>query len=514
MYCKTILKGLSLFFLVCGLTATAEGRAVSCLMRGTADNLLHESKESQESLMSRESAAAWTVSTESAVVPAWPGVPEMLHPQDSITVHYPSGYRHVVPSYNGNAAALDSVIAKVRSYMESDRDFEVIIRSYSSPDGELRLNNRLTRLRGDSLSSYIIRYTGIDPEKVKCEPKGIGYDILHTLVESDPQVPDREQVLHALETVPETVEHASGAVTEQLKLRLLTIGNGRPYAYMKQNMFPRLRNSMSVLFIVRRPDAGEPLRQSVPQSVREQEVYALEEYDPILTAVRPSAGTQVSGMVAEGAGGTDAVPAAPVDSAAGIRPAADTAAAGKTVSDGRPSAAGRTVPGGKTPFSWESSRWWLKTNLPFYALVVPNLAVEVRLADHWSLDIPAYYSPYTVARTYRYRVFAVQPSVRYWLKPGMKGHFFGLHLTGGMFNISVDEQNRYQDTDGMWGAGLDYGYALKFSKHWGMEFNIGVGYIWTRYDTFYNIENGVSWDTSTANYLGITRLGISLIYKL
>lgn len=188
------------------------------------------------------------------------------------------------------------------------------------------------------------------------------------------------------------------------------------------------------------------------------------------------------------------------DSAVAVVPAVDS---GKTVS-------GRK----KSSFAWESSRWWLKTNLPFYALVVPNLAVEVRLADQWSLDIPVFYSPYTVARNYRYRVFALQPSARYWLKPGMKGHFFGVHLLGGMFNISVDERNRYQDTDGMWGAGLDYGYALKFSKHWGMEFNIGVGYIWTRYDTFYNVENGISWDTSTANYLGITRLGISLIYKL
>ena len=423
-----------------------------------------------------------------------------LHPEDSITVHYPSGYRYVIPSYNGNAAALDSVITKVRSYMDENRDFEVVIRSYSSPDGDLRSNNRLTRLRGDSLASYIIRYTGIDPGKVTCEPEGIGYDILRTLVEKDTQVPDREQVLDALRTVPETVEYAPGMVKEQLKVRLLTIAGGRAYAYMKQHMFPKLRNSMSVLLIVRRRDAGEPLRQYIPESV--PEVYALSarEGDPILAAQRPA-------VVAGDRGAASVVPA---DSAVAVAPEADSAVAVVPAVD-----SGKTVSGRKkSSFTWESSRWWLKTNLPFYALVVPNLAVEVRLADQWSLDIPVFYSPYTVARNYRYRVFALQPSARYWLKPGMKGHFFGVHLLGGMFNISVDERNRYQDTDGMWGAGLDYGYALKFSKHWGMEFNIGVGYIWTRYDTFYNVENGISWDTSIANYLGITRLGISLIYKL
>lgn len=475
MYSKPILRRLSLLLLsCCCLSGVAEGRAVP----GPADPA-EEITDVAEMLLDE---------------------PMQLHPEDSITVHYPSGYRYVIPSYNGNAAALDSVITKVRSYMDENRDFEVVIRSYSSPDGDLRSNNRLTRLRGDSLASYIIRYTGIDPGKVTCEPEGIGYDILRTLVEKDTQVPDREQVLDALRTVPETVEYAPGMVREQLKVRLLTIAGGRAYAYMKQHMFPKLRNSMTVLLIVRRRDAGEPLRQYIPESV--PEVYALSarEGDPILAAQRPA-------VVAGDRGAASVVPA---DSAVAVAPEADSAVAVVPAVD-----SGKTVSGRKkSSFTWESSRWWLKTNLPFYALVVPNLAVEVRLADQWSLDIPVFYSPYTVARNYRYRVFALQPSARYWLKPGMKGHFFGVHLLGGMFNISVDERNRYQDTDGMWGAGLDYGYALKFSKHWGMEFNIGVGYIWTRYDTFYNVENGISWDTSIANYLGITRLGISLIYKL
>ena len=475
MYSKPILRRLSLLLLsCCCLSGVAEGRAVP----GPADPA-EEITDVAEMLLDE---------------------PMQLHPEDSITVHYPSGYRYVIPSYNGNAAALDSVITKVRSYMDEDRDFEVIIRSYSSPDGDLRSNNRLTRLRGDSLASYIIRYTGIDPGKVTCEPEGIGYDILRTLVEKDTQVPDREQVLDALRTVPETVEYAPGMVKEQLKVRLLTIAGGRAYAYMKQHMFPKLRNSMTVLLIVRRRDAGEPLRQYIPESV--PEVYALSarEGDPILAAQRPA-------VVAGDRGGASVIPA---DSAVAVAPEADSAVAVVPAVDSVKTVSGRK----KSSFTWESSRWWLKTNLPFYALVVPNLAVEVRLADQWSLDIPVFYSPYTVARNYRYRVFALQPSARYWLKPGMKGHFFGVHLLGGMFNISVDERNRYQDTDGMWGAGLDYGYAIKFSKHWGMEFNIGVGYIWTRYDTFYNVENGISWDTSTANYLGITRLGISLIYKL
>ena len=163
---------------------------------------------------------------------------------------------------------------------------------------------------------------------------------------------------------------------------------------------------------------------------------------------------------------------------------------------------------------WEDARWRIKTNIPFWALVVANVAAEYRFADHWSVDVPVYYSAWTTARTYRFRTFSVQPSVRYWLSPDWKGHFFGVHLTAGQFNIATNEKTRYQDADGMYGAGLDYGYALKFTENWGMEFNIGAGLIHTRYNAYYNIDNGECYDTRIKNYWGITRCGISIIYRI
>ena len=44
----------------------------------------------------------------------------------------------------------------------------------------------------------------------------------------------------------------------------------------------------------------------------------------------------------------------------------------------------------------------------------------------------------------------------------MEGHFFGVHLHIGAFNIAVDDRNRYQSPDGFYGAGLSYGYMLPF----------------------------------------------------
>lgn len=202
------------------------------------------------------------------------------------------------------------------------------------------------------------------------------------------------------------------------------------------------------------------------------------------------------------------------DNGAATNPSSETVAHTSVTSDDAHGESVSRVSRQENAGVWRDGRWNLKTNIPFWALVVPNIAVEYRFADHWSVDVPIYYMAGTVARNYRFRTLAVQPSVRYWLKPEMNGHFFGVHLSAGQFNISVDKKNRYQDVNGMYGAGIDYGYALKFNDRWGMEFNIGAGYIYTKYNTYYNIDNGARFDTDRKNYFGVTRLGISVIYRI
>lgn len=166
-----------------------------------------------------------------------------------------------------------------------------------------------------------------------------------------------------------------------------------------------------------------------------------------------------------------------------------------------------------TPYKYPS-KWTVKTNVPYWALVVFNAAVEYHFAPHWSADLPMFYLPFTVARTYRFRILAAQPSARYWLKPSHEGHFFGVHSTIGQFNISIDNKTRYQDKSGMYGGGLDYGYAFRFNDRWGVELNIGAGYIYTRYNKYYNIKNGALFGTNSKSYWGVTRFGVSVTYQL
>lgn len=156
----------------------------------------------------------------------------------------------------------------------------------------------------------------------------------------------------------------------------------------------------------------------------------------------------------------------------------------------------------------------LKTNVPFLAVAVQNLALEVQLAKHVSLDFPVMWSISDIERKHALRTIALQPEGRWWLKTVGTGHFFGLHAHAAWFNAKW-ENDRYQtEKRPLVGGGVSYGYKLPLSAHWGAEFSIGAGYANMKYNTYYNIVNGAQLDTRLRHYWGITRVGLSIVYCL
>ena len=125
----------------------------------------------------------------------------------------------------------------------------------------------------------------------------------------------------------------------------------------------------------------------------------------------------------------------------------------------------------------------VKTNLAAWAGTIMNLAVDVQVSEHFSVELPVLWCPWYVSSEHAIKTFTVQPEARYWLsKPG-KGHFFGVHAHVGWFNVKWN-RDRYQDTERpLLGAGISYGYLLPFNEHWAGEFTLGAGYANMRYDT-------------------------------
>ena len=156
----------------------------------------------------------------------------------------------------------------------------------------------------------------------------------------------------------------------------------------------------------------------------------------------------------------------------------------------------------------------VKTNAVLWAATIMNVEGEIQVSPKITIDLPVAYCPWFISERHALRVAAVRPEGRWWLKTPGEGHFGGLRLSVGWFNLKWNSY-RYQDHGRpLLGAGLTYGYAFRLTPRWGLELSIGAGYLNLRYDRFYNTRNGQLADLRQTSYFGLDHLGVSLVYRI
>ena len=62
------------------------------------------------------------------------------------------------------------------------------------------------------------------------------------------------------------------------------------------------------------------------------------------------------------------------------------------------------------------------------------------------------------------------------------------------------------------GAGVGYGYAVVLSRHFNLEFELGVGYAYMEYDKYDWTSDKLLSRNDNHHYFGITKLNIGLSY--
>lgn len=369
-----------------------------------------------------------------------------------VKVYFRQGYSKLQPAFRGNGIRLDEFMRRV-SEMHADstaRLNSIDIVAYASPEGPYTLNRKLARKRAENISAYL---------------RGNMPFLSGSLFNVQPKGIDwnglaamveasdmryRSEVLNILRNVPETTYRNGKLVDSRLK-RLMDLRGGRPYNYMLTHFFPELRAAGAYV---------------VCDFVRIAQ--------PAIPINKPNE--------ANGANEANEVDAA--------------------------------IPVANELPERDYDRWAIKSNALYLAAGVTNIGGEYAFHPHWSVDLPLVYSPYTIARRYRMRFLYIQPEARYWLDRPMKGHFFGVHLHAGVFNVSLDNKNRYQSEKGFHGAGISYGYAMPLSRRWSIEFTVGVGYAFTKYCTYYNVPNGLRYEKDRPyNYWGLTKLGLNFVYR-
>ncbi len=166
----------------------------------------------------------------------------------------------------------------------------------------------------------------------------------------------------------------------------------------------------------------------------------------------------------------------------------------------------------------------LKTNLINDIALSPNIGVEVGLAPKWTLDMTAEMNLWKVdGRSWKHLYF--QPEARHWFCQRFSGHFIGFHALGGIYNfgklnlpfnmlgsnLKELKDKRYQGWAA--GAGVVYGYAWPLHKHWNIEAALGIGWLYTRFDSYPCQVCGTKIDRNKShNYFGPTKLSVAVEY--
>ena len=152
----------------------------------------------------------------------------------------------------------------------------------------------------------------------------------------------------------------------------------------------------------------------------------------------------------------------------------------------------------------------LKTNALEYLILSPNLTMEARLSRKMSLQLGITGNPITrPIADYKMTNFRVEPELRYWFNRPMAKHFVALSTTAGTYSLQLKDHFISGD---VFAAGLSYGYALVLGRHWNFEAEIGAGYVHAWYDKFDCDECGRKIASGGTNYVGITKIGLSLLY--
>ncbi len=161
----------------------------------------------------------------------------------------------------------------------------------------------------------------------------------------------------------------------------------------------------------------------------------------------------------------------------------------------------------------------IKSNLVFAAALTPNLALELPIKKHFSIELSSTYNIWDLKGNVKWKNLMVMSDFRYWPKKNMEGTFYGLNLNWAKYNIGgipmpyFAEADYYRYDGWTAGVGVSAGYMWYLSRHWSFEANIGLGVNYTSYDKYLQPVCGAYWGSFKNILIMPTKIGLSFVYK-
>lgn len=165
-------------------------------------------------------------------------------------------------------------------------------------------------------------------------------------------------------------------------------------------------------------------------------------------------------------------------------------------------------------------RFAVRTNLLYDAMLLPTLGVEWRVNEQVGIRIDGSLSHWGGEHGKVQKVWLLNPEVRWYLGQSCR-LYLGASGTYGEYNIyKYMIGNMLKDNTGyqgkLWNAGLTIGYQLYLSRSFSVDFNLGLGYTHSDYDSFGMTEDVRIYKArnQSKSIWGPTQAGISLIWTL
>ncbi len=387
------------------------------------------------------------------------------NPADSTKVLFQTGHSRFSPMLGDNRVSMADFVDKVRKAAASDGIDSVVVNGYASPDGDGKANLRLAKNRRESIVNYITDKTGIGTNLIRYGQEDIAWDELRLMVAANPHVPSREKVLAILNNTPVVVLDADGRLRDSRKEQLMNLDGGKPYRWLLRHMFPQLRSVVASLFY------------TMPCPATSQE-----DADGQAT-VPPSVANEVE------------------ETGSVFVKVPDTAFEGDTVA----AALLKADP---------LHRFALKTNLLYDAALLPNLELEWRMNNQWSLAVEGALAWWSKDAKHKYyRIAMVSPELRRWFntRGPWHGMYAGLFAGAGKYDLE-NGGTGYMGNGYM--VGLSYGYMWPIGRCLSLEAGVGAGYMYTRYEEYKPFDGHYLYQrTKTLNYFGPLKLKFSLAWR-
>ena len=167
-----------------------------------------------------------------------------------------------------------------------------------------------------------------------------------------------------------------------------------------------------------------------------------------------------------------------------------------------------------------AQRLAINNNLLFDAAGTLSAGIEVPFSKMSSFEVYGSIRPWKRGERHVHKSWAVQGQYRIWPCQVMNGFFFGPYAHFAEFNLGnqdlcfglLDGLKPFRYEGWLVGGGMGAGYEFALAKHWNIGVEAGIGYTYINYKKYDCEVCGVLRDDDDYHYVGLSRLGLSLIY--